>query len=459
MSMSRRERVLVVDDSEEVLEFAAVLLEDAGYTVERAADGLEAFDRAQRSRPDLILLDVVMPRMDGFELLGKMRSNLAPPLPRVVLCSGFDLTEEEAIRRGATRFLRKPVAPSDLLRAVTEVNSSQAPPAWQLQSERARSSAARRRALDDASELMEQIEEHAEPGDRPIDRIATEQIEALTRFFAVEAGVIAVVRRDALSVVASVGHAALTQGSDFGLLVPAGYEVLETGSSLMLTDASTHPSFAGVGQTLGGVRYFIAVPLCAPSSVPVGLLAVFDPFARTVEAEDVATVQLFGRSGSVLLALLARGASEQLPGHWGGGVWKRAIFEQVLDDELRLFQREGGSMVLAVAKVRELSALKPLLARARSRERLMCGVIADGRAALCKRSRDGAAAASVTELLADLRSLTEVKAAGIIDLAAGGLKLFVGSEVVRLAELALDRASETSSMLTLSLHVDATPLR
>src|SRR6478609_813002 len=112
--MGRIRNVLVVDDSDEVRDFLTILLEDAGYAVEQASDGVEAFELVRRQRPDLIVLDMVMPRMDGLDLLVKLRSDLAPPIPPTILCSGFDLTEEEALRRGALRFLRKPIAPDDL---------------------------------------------------------------------------------------------------------------------------------------------------------------------------------------------------------------------------------------------------------------------------------------------------------------------------------------------------------
>ena len=74
------------------------------------------FAKAKATRPDLILLDLIMPGMDGLEFLTLLRSDLAPPIPPAILCSGFELTEEEALRRGALMFVRKPVAPAETLR-------------------------------------------------------------------------------------------------------------------------------------------------------------------------------------------------------------------------------------------------------------------------------------------------------------------------------------------------------
>jgi CheY-like chemotaxis protein len=62
------ERILVVDDSDDVLEWAKLVLETAEYLVTVASNGEEAFRRIREDRPNLVLLDVVMPGMDGLEL-------------------------------------------------------------------------------------------------------------------------------------------------------------------------------------------------------------------------------------------------------------------------------------------------------------------------------------------------------------------------------------------------------
>jgi twitching motility two-component system response regulator PilH len=145
------QRILVVDDSEEVREFFHAVLELAGYRVQTADNGEDALAKVKRARPDLIVLDVVMPGMDGLELLLRLRSDLAPPVPPVVLCSGFDLTADEAIRRGAVRFLPKPVDARDLVAVVGEVLAGRPAAGEATARAVANSSAARDEAHDTAA--------------------------------------------------------------------------------------------------------------------------------------------------------------------------------------------------------------------------------------------------------------------------------------------------------------------
>jgi CheY-like chemotaxis protein len=113
-----RDLVLLVDDSEELRDFLSTVLRQAGYTVATAANGQEALAQMRAEPPELVLLDVVMPVMDGMETLTRMRTDLVPPVPPVILCSGLDITEEEALRRGAAGFLPKPVESRDLIALV-----------------------------------------------------------------------------------------------------------------------------------------------------------------------------------------------------------------------------------------------------------------------------------------------------------------------------------------------------
>src|SRR3972149_5443556 len=75
-------KILLADDDPAVCQFVDVILKQAGYSVVRAADGVEAMERVRQSPPDLILLDILMPGRDGLDVLRSLRQNTDPP-PRL----------------------------------------------------------------------------------------------------------------------------------------------------------------------------------------------------------------------------------------------------------------------------------------------------------------------------------------------------------------------------------------
>ena len=112
--------VLVVDDNLQNLELIAAYLEELGCEVRTATDGLEALDAAAKKVPDLVLLDVMMPRMSGFQCCAKMKKD--PKTAGVPIVMVTALTEvsdvERAVDSGADDFLTKPVNKVELLARV-----------------------------------------------------------------------------------------------------------------------------------------------------------------------------------------------------------------------------------------------------------------------------------------------------------------------------------------------------
>ena len=120
-------RVLVVDDSSVVRELIAVNLELEGLEVVRCIDGLEALDRVAEQRPDAITLDVMMPRLDGFSLVERLRADRATAdIPIVIVtgrASAADLARGEAL--GVDAYLTKPFEPSELVATVLRLVDQQ----------------------------------------------------------------------------------------------------------------------------------------------------------------------------------------------------------------------------------------------------------------------------------------------------------------------------------------------
>jgi CheY-like chemotaxis protein len=113
-------RILIIEDQREMRENLATILEMEGYTVVRAADGREGLSVARSERPDLILCDVMMPGMDGHEVLRALRADPATlHIPFVFLTAKGDKRDQRTgMNLGADDYLTKPVTVSDLLNAV-----------------------------------------------------------------------------------------------------------------------------------------------------------------------------------------------------------------------------------------------------------------------------------------------------------------------------------------------------
>ena len=121
-------RILVVDDDQITRQLLRKLLTKAGFTTTAAKDGVEALKSLRTHRYDLLLLDVWMPRMNGLELLAKLRERKSPP--RVVVMTSDDAPETllKAVRERAFRYVHKPVEPLKLLQTVRETLKSAPPP-------------------------------------------------------------------------------------------------------------------------------------------------------------------------------------------------------------------------------------------------------------------------------------------------------------------------------------------
>lgn len=108
--------VLAADDDEDILELIAFRLEHSGYTVLQARDGEEALDLARTSRPDLAVLDVMMPKMDGFEVTRRLREDDSTTRIPIILLTAR--TQEADVQRGfdagADDYIRKPFSPQEL---------------------------------------------------------------------------------------------------------------------------------------------------------------------------------------------------------------------------------------------------------------------------------------------------------------------------------------------------------
>jgi CheY-like chemotaxis protein len=116
-------RILVVEDSQVIQRLIEVCLRPAGYQVDTRADGPAGLEAALSDPPDLLILDVGLPKMDGWEVLSRLRADARTRDLTVMVLTAHaqEETRERADRGGADAFLTKPFRPNDLRRMVGDL--------------------------------------------------------------------------------------------------------------------------------------------------------------------------------------------------------------------------------------------------------------------------------------------------------------------------------------------------
>jgi diguanylate cyclase (GGDEF)-like protein len=111
MDRERPPRILIVDDHEDNIELLRARLESRGYEIDAAEDGEQALARVAANPPDLILLDVMMPRLDGFEVVRRLKANTELPFIPIIMQTALDSTEHkvEGLDAGADDYITKPI--------------------------------------------------------------------------------------------------------------------------------------------------------------------------------------------------------------------------------------------------------------------------------------------------------------------------------------------------------------
>lgn len=427
--------ILVIDDSEDIRDLLQLALEAAGYRVKVAADGHQGLAAVRESHPDLILTDISMPVMNGFQFLVQLRSDFSPPLPPVVVCSGFDVTANEALRLGAVRFIAKPVEPATLVRIVREALHRQPPEETDLANERAFVKAARARASAAATRLFATIKEELPEIDRALPTLA----QLISDYFGFAPAGVVFVESGQVRVIGVSRDSFVPKGALFSGQILFATGVLAGGSSLVVTDADTF--FASVEEERMrpmGFKFMIAVPLLF-EDVPIGALCLFDRASHPFEAEDLLILEGIGTDASRNL-------------HLGSPVGKNIgfvpprLFDRMLGAELSLLHRRGGGLELLMV------AMDPTAIRSE----LALEVLHRGgaRTAICEResgtltvySRDSNAAAARSAVAASMSTLLAtgaVRATAWVSVLDEGMAPVPSDIVLRLAASALEQSQST----------------
>lgn len=109
-------RILVVDDIEDNLSLLQAVLTEEGYEVDIANNGKSALANIEASPPDLVLLDTMMPKMDGYEVTRRIRQNKQLPFIPILLITAYeDVNVPQGLDLGANDFIRKPIDYDELI--------------------------------------------------------------------------------------------------------------------------------------------------------------------------------------------------------------------------------------------------------------------------------------------------------------------------------------------------------
>lgn len=116
----RRFRILIVDDEERILNFLSTKLKASGYDVLTAGNGFEGLEQVQAQEPELIVLDILMPKMDGLEMLKELRSFSEVPVI-ILTAKGADADRIKGLQLGADDYLPKPFNPNELVARIEAI--------------------------------------------------------------------------------------------------------------------------------------------------------------------------------------------------------------------------------------------------------------------------------------------------------------------------------------------------
>jgi CheY-like chemotaxis protein len=429
-------RVLVVDDDADLIESYRGLLESAGYTVSTAQTGEAALGLAHVERPDVVITDVSMPNMDGFELIRRLRDEMGTEAPPVVVCSAFEITEWEAMAQGAELFLEKPASAAAIIHSIEVLRRGERPDPQTLATERSNVMHERLRSRH-GSELRLRGVDRGE-----VARESKPWLEWARRYFDCgSAGVFLLNMGAVLPVV--VEGTEMTSRPEPRLLHATLAAGVETGTSLIVADMATHAGFRRALGPRTDIASFAGVPLVTSDGIRVGALVIADSRPGRFDADSLILLEYLGRRGvSVLL-------EKRLPPHHlipaQAPLLARRTFETLLAGELRIARRLGLAIEVAAMTLAPgvlAGDCAEFLWKVCARPRTAIGSLGPGRVGLFVRATTEEAREHVASCVERARQQGLLEAAGVA--AVAGTAELSTSAVVDIAQSALAAAQTTA---------------
>jgi CheY-like chemotaxis protein len=429
-------RVLVVDDDADLVESYRGLLESAGYSVSTAQTGETAIGLAHDEHPDVVITDVSMPNMDGFELIHRLKDELGSEAPPVVVCSAFELTEWEAMAQGAELFLEKPASATAILHSVEVLRRGERPDPETLATERSNVMHQRLRSRQGSELRLRDVDR----GD--VARESKPWLEWLRRYF--DCGSAGVFLLDAGAVLPVVVEGdAMTARPEPRLLHATLAAGVETGTSLVLADMATHPAFRRALGQRTDIASFAGVPLVTSDGIRVGALVIADSQPGLFDSDSLILLEYLGRRG--VSVLLEKRLSPKPATPAPAPLLARRTFETLLAGEMRMARRLDMAVEVAVMSLAPgvtQGACAEHVWRIGARPRMAIGSMGPGLVGIFVRAAGEEAREHVAVCLESARSQGLLDAAGVA--AVGATAELSTSAVVDIAESALTAAHATA---------------
>jgi CheY-like chemotaxis protein len=353
-------RVLVVDDSEEMQDIYDIVLTAEGHVVERALDGEAGLRALQRVSPDVVLLDMMMPGMDGLVFLERMQHECASPRPPVIACSGFDAYREAALARGAGVFLGKPVISEVLLHAISGAMAGKQLD-QHFQRNREATAELRHAGVAASAEIVARLEQRGLDPLRPWMRSLTIW---LPRWYGFGIAVLHLLRGEHLVIEATHGDEPwLVEGMASSRSSNYCDYVLHAGSTLVISDALRHPArhFSDHPEVrASGFESYLGAPLTTSTGVVIGTLCIVDCEPHDFYSEDIHLVGRLAREVARVLEARAFDLPAEPPID-STGVWTLAMLRPILEATLERCARKGGGVELAAFEIDRADAIESLV--------------------------------------------------------------------------------------------------
>lgn len=426
-----------------------MLLEDVGHEVETAPEGEAGLEVTRAFRPDLIITDLSMPGMGGLEFLVRLRSDIAPPIPPVIVCSGFDATAAEALRLGAACFVTKPIDAEKFLSIVAQVLEGRGPDPSILAQEQELAHKAGERAAETAARMMKTLALTTPDLEGVLKRF----VQRTADYFEIAPACIAVLDNDDLKVLAASRGCPVPAGARFRGGGRFSTSILAARSCLVLPDARPYGAAAIDGRPGGvGLGFVVAVPLVL-EDVPIGALVLLASEPHRFSSEDLSIFESVGRVASQKLG--------------DGGpigsrieLWPPSLADVVLTAELSSLRRERGGFDLVLVDVdpQALTLDAVLALVARGGQRFSMFQRQPGTLALFKRDSNAVSATTVlSDVLSTLSTAGALGAAGWISLIGDGMPLIPADLVLQLGVRALEQARANPGRRLERIEVRVTP--